>query len=85
VADGPARAGVDEIWRYLAMCAVTACASLILGQFLPNRNIVTTDQLNAATARLQDGQNSQAQQIANLSQQVATLTGELQMQNRLHK
>lgn len=74
---------VDEIWRYVAMCAVTACVSLVLGQFLPNRNIVTTDQLNTATTVLSNGQNEQAKQIRDLSNQVATLTGALEEESKL--
>ena len=37
----------DSVWKWIAMSAVGALAGLLLGQFTPNRNIVTMDQLNA--------------------------------------
>lgn len=73
---------VPEIWRYLACMAVTALVSLLFGQFLPNRNIVTSDQLDKATVTLQQGQAAQAAQIGNLSTEVARLSGALDAKNK---
>lgn len=76
---------VSEIWRYVACCAITACVSLLIGQFIPNRNIATIDQLNATANRLESGQQSQQVEISALSTQVANLNGQLAAQHLISK
>lgn len=74
---------VDSIWKYTTAVAVSLLIGLLVGQYNPNRNVVTTDQLNAATLRLENGQSAQATQIGALTTQVAVLTTELKLQNKI--
>jgi len=74
---------VYSIWKYTTAVAVSLLIGLLVGQYNPNRNVVTTDQLNAATLRLENGQSAQATQIGALTTQVAVLTTELKLQNKI--
>jgi hypothetical protein len=73
----------ETIWRYTTAVAVSLLIGLIVGQYQPNRSVVTTDQLNAATTRLETGQANQETQIEALTTQVAVLTAELKLQNKI--
>jgi hypothetical protein len=43
------RAGVvSEIWRYIAVSAISVCVAFIIGNFVPNRNIVVKEDLTTA-------------------------------------
>jgi hypothetical protein len=68
-----------DVWKYLTAIGFSLLFGLIGGQFIPNRNIVTTDQLNSATSRLESGQATQAAEISALTTQVAVLSTELKL------
>ena len=72
--------GFVDVWKYTTAIAVSLLIGLLSGQFIPNRNIVTTDQLNVSTKILYDGQISQQEQITALTATVNELTGELRAQ-----
>jgi len=41
--------GTSDVWKWIAIAALGALAAMLEGQFQPNRNVVTVDQLNTAT------------------------------------
>lgn len=51
------------VWQWIAIAAVGIILGMLEGQFQPNRNVVTIDQLNSAT-------NSTAGQIADLNKKL---------------
>jgi hypothetical protein len=72
-----------DVWKWIAISAMSGLIGLLGGQFIPNRSIVTSDQLTAATKELKEGQQSQQIEIENLTTQVAVLTTELKLQNKI--
>lgn len=38
------------VWQWIAICAMGIILGMLEGQFQPNRNVVTEDQLNASQA-----------------------------------
>lgn len=42
--------GTSDVWKWIAICALGIIGGLLEGQFNPNRNVVTVDQLNSATS-----------------------------------
>ena len=42
----------DAMWKYAAIAFASLCLGIIEGQFVPNRNIVTQDQLMALTVKI---------------------------------
>ena len=56
---------------------VAFSAAMLAGQFFPNRNIVTADQLEKTTMQLQTEIATLNTQMSGLSKEVAELTGEL--------
>jgi hypothetical protein len=74
----------DDVWKYLTAVGFSLLIGVIGGQFIPNRNIVTTDQLNAATLVLQQSQLSTNSKVDELAKQVATMNGELAAQHLVH-
>jgi hypothetical protein len=75
----------DGVWKWVAGIIAAALIGLLTGQFLPNRNVVTSDQLVAATRVLADGQIAQQAQIQRLTEQVANLNGRLEQQGVVPK
>lgn len=43
---------MENFWRTVALMAVSGAACILLGQFMPNRSVVTADQLVQINARL---------------------------------
>lgn len=39
-----------DVWKWISMVLIGLVIGMLEGQFQPNRNVVTTDQLNSATA-----------------------------------
>lgn len=59
----------DAMWKYAAIGFASLCLGIIEGQFVPNRNIVTQDQLMALTVKidaLATQQNVTAQDVAEI-------------------
>lgn len=59
----------DAMWKYAAIAFASLCLGIIEGQFVPNRNIVTQDQLMALTVKidaLATQQNVTAQDVAEI-------------------
>ena len=73
------------VWKYSTAIAVSLLIGLITGQFIPNRNIVTTDQLNSTVAPLQAQVALSNQQTADMRDQLARLTGELKARDLISK
>ena len=65
------------LWRLIAGCAVSLLLGVLSGQYIPNRNIVTNDQLNTALAPMQTSLAAQSVQISTLTVEVSELRGEL--------
>jgi hypothetical protein len=74
-----------DVWKYTTAIAVSLLLGIMGGQFLPNRSIVTSDQLAAATLTLREGQSAQQAQIDELGKTVSELTGELRAQHLIAK
>jgi len=64
---------------------VAFSAAMIAGQFLPNRNIVTADQLEKTTALFQTEIATLNTQMSSLSKEVAELTGELKAEREMRQ
>jgi hypothetical protein len=75
----------DGVWKWVAGIVAASLIGLLTGQFLPNRNVVTNDQLNNATKVLADGQIAQQAQIQRLTEQVANLNGKLEREGIVPK
>lgn len=69
----------DNAWRYVAIAVIGILGGLVTGQFVPNRNIVTADQLAPLTAAI----TADTAQIQSLTGQVSEMRGELQAQKLL--
>ena len=52
-----------NVWQWIAIAALGIIGGMLEGQFQPNRNVVTVDQLNTAT-------NATAGQIADINKKL---------------
>lgn len=64
----------DQVWKYVAIAAMSLCAGIMEGQVVPNRNIVTQDQIKDFASKLDILNN----QVGTLNAQLAELRGEEQ-------
>lgn len=55
--------GTSDVWKWIAICALGVIGGMLEGQFNPNRNVVTVDQLNSATG-------ATASQIADINKKL---------------
>jgi ABC-type transporter Mla subunit MlaD len=79
------RTASDYIWRYVATAALAALGGVLTGQFIPNRNIATTQELNDSIRTLQTSVDEQNREIGDLKTSVAQLTGELKARGEIAK
>ncbi len=71
------------VWKYIAICALSALGGLITGQFMPNRNVVTNDQMDAKLVPLIAAQSAQYLEIESMRDSVNDLKGQLRAQKLL--
>ncbi len=71
------------IWKYIAICSLSALGGLITGQFMPNRSVVTSDQLDAKFAPFLASQSTESLEIESLRDSVNDLKGQLRAQKLL--
>ena len=57
----------DDVWKWIAIGMTGAFFGLLLGQYTPNRNIVTTDQLNQHIA-------TETQSFGSINEKLDTIT-----------
>lgn len=62
----------DAMWKYAAVGFATLCLGIIEGQFVPNRNIVTQDQLATTNSKI----DAIAAAQTAIAAQVNTMIGE---------
>jgi hypothetical protein len=74
-----------DVWKYTTAVAMSLLIGVLAGQFIPNRNIVTTDQLNATIEPLKEQIRVSNEQTADMKDQLAKLTGELKARDVISK
>lgn len=74
---------MESVWRYIAICSFGIIAGLLTGQYNPNRNLVTVDQMNLALAPMQAAQSNELAKIDELNNTVSDLKGQLKAQHLL--
>ena len=74
---------MESVWRYIAICSLCIIAGLLTGQYNPNRNLVTVDQMNSALAPMQATQSNELAKIDELNNTVSDLKGQLKAQHLL--
>lgn len=72
-----------NIWRYVAISALSVIAGLVTGQLNPSRQVVTVEQMNAALVPMQTAQTNELLEISSLRDRVNDLTGQLKAQHLL--
>jgi TolA-binding protein len=72
----------DAAWKYVAIASLSVCLGIIEGQFTPNRNLVTQDQLSKVEQSLSGKVDELNSQIYSMAQDIAVIKGELQQQNQ---
>lgn len=70
-----------EVWRWLVGLLLGGMIATVLGQFTPNRKIVTSDQLEPLTNAITE----QTREISDLKVQVSEMRGELQAEKFISK
>lgn len=75
----------NNIWKYIAISAVSALGGLLTGQFIPNRSIVTTTELSANFSPVNQQLAAQSLQISDLKDAVAELKGEIHAQQEFER
>jgi hypothetical protein len=75
----------SAVWKYATAVTVSLLIGILTGQFIPNRNIATTDQLNAAMQPMQASVIEQSRQLDDLKNQVSQLTGELKARDLISR
>lgn len=71
------------IWKYIALCSLSALGGLITGQFMPNRNVVTNDQMHEELVPIVTAQQAEYQETQSLRDSVNDLKGQLRGKNLL--
>lgn len=74
---------MESVWRYIAIGSFGIIAGLLTGQYNPNRNLVTVDQMNSALAPMQATQSNELTKIDELNNTVSDLKGQLKAQHLL--
>ena len=70
---------MNGAWKYIAIVSVSVLGGLLTGQFIPNRNLVTREDI----APIQVQITNQTQTIEDLRDQVNELKGELKARKLL--
>ena len=71
--------GNAEVWKWIAGVLMGALIGTWTGEFMPNRNIATTDQV----AKVETGLSTLTSTVSSLTAEVNEMKGELNMQNQL--
>lgn len=72
----------DSFWKYLAIGALGMIGGMFSGQYTPNRNIVTVDQLQQSTRTTDRKLDQIDTKLGNLEEQLNYLKGEAEAQRR---
>lgn len=64
----------DGVWKYIAIAALGLCAGLIEGQLTPNRNIVTQDEFQKVSEKI----DALTDKVSELNATVFEMRGEQQ-------
>jgi hypothetical protein len=75
----------NGVWKYLTAIFASLLIGVLGGQFIPNRNVVTTDQLTAAVAPLQAQIALSNENTSELKTEVSELRGELKARDLISK
>lgn len=68
---------MNEIWKYVAISALSLCAGLLTGQYMPNRNLVTKDDLQP----LMEHQQQTDTQLLTVQKTLAEIKGKLEAED----
>lgn len=72
-----------SVWKYIAICSLSAMGGLLTGQFNPNHNVVTNDQMDEKLRPLQAALQAQAMDTQSLRDSFNDLKGQLKAQKLL--
>lgn len=69
---------MGDLWKYLAIGAISLCGGMYEGQMEPNRNVVTQDQI----AKFDDHMASIDESLRDIREKFNYLKGEVEQQDR---
>jgi hypothetical protein len=67
------------------MVCLGAIGGLLTGSIVPNRNVVTVDQLEKILAPINQTMRDQNRQLKDIDEKVSNLTGQIDEQDKLNR